>query len=696
MGAGQRPRRLSDPWLVSEVARQKVSPSGPDLALLGGMRTPLLLGLLLLAGLLLPARASADGYEETEQRLKSAGIDETMRLEIHDAIRKGVAVLRKQQFKNGSILGNAGQTVLGGLALRHAGIPEGEQGGRAALGFIMRYMRKQVRERTYEAGLACMLLQSLAVEGKEHKYLLQIHDRLRKGPRNDLGYWGYNSAGGVPPGNLSTAQFACLGLWAAERAGAKTAEKAWRLHLDTLLKAQRPGGSWAYYAPDDKAFRPMMQPYPTGTFMGLANIALASEALKESIEADAELNARVRTALLKGRAALRRHALRILSAPRVHGLQGLGFMPFYRLYALEKACIFMDLEDVGGVAWYRAGARWLLNRQLPKTGGWNSSRPAGVDPRSQASKPSAQDTAFALLFLLRSSAAYHPVTPRPIARAPVITPSGEEELEETPEEPGSAAPPLMLVGPVIDQLEKALELKRLSEIRKVVRSLRLAGRFYRSSRTADGFASPGHEMWARRLDAAVLKLALRFRTAKANDRVIWHAVSLEALKTLGELHPRVGPRLMKAAETLTYDKSFPTGYQFGWYATAFESLRRLKVPGLANWLGERVLSVEPKHWWRTAAALTTLSGMAPSVPGRKRHGIARSTWRHLVALSRRSSGNPQAADLMRDLQVLMFRLAAPGGDTDLPSLGTLDPSDAVKRLEAWWRHHDKPDDPLWR
>ncbi len=237
MGRGEGPRP------PPSLAIRNPTPTACRSTLSQGVRRAALPALLLLLTLCGPAWA--EGYEETEARLKAAGIKHKLRLEIHEAIRKGVAVLRKVQFKNGSILGQGSQTVLGGLALRHAAIPEAQKGARAATKYLMRFHRKLLRNRTYEAGLGCMLLQAMEVEKAEKKFLFQIHDRLRRAPKSDHGYWSYRSAGGDPTPNLSTAQFAALGLWSAERAGAKTATKAWRTHLEALLRLRPRAGPGA-------------------------------------------------------------------------------------------------------------------------------------------------------------------------------------------------------------------------------------------------------------------------------------------------------------------------------------------------------------------------------------------------------------------------------------------------------------------
>jgi len=113
----------------------------------------------------------------------------------------------------------------------------------------------------------------------------------------------------------------------------------------------------------------------------------------------------------------------------------------YVLYALEKACIFADLEEVGKArerrSWYSEGARWFLERQR-QDGGWaavyeREHWPSyGRHEKHLMEEGNTIDTAFALLFLVRSPATLHPTTPSEVdapasardRNRPVTTPDG--------------------------------------------------------------------------------------------------------------------------------------------------------------------------------------------------------------------------------------------------------------------------------
>ena len=75
------------------------------------------------------------------------------------------------------------------------------------------------------------------------------------------------------------------------------------------------------------------------------------------------------------------------------------------------------VTEVDGIPWYRAGAEWLCDRQ-DEDGGWGGEQEEHVLGGILTGKEI--DTAFALLFLLRTSESYAPVTPRPVDFAMVV------------------------------------------------------------------------------------------------------------------------------------------------------------------------------------------------------------------------------------------------------------------------------------
>jgi len=633
---------------------------------------------VLLLALLLAARpAAADGYEETEHRLKTAGIDEETRERIHDAIRRGVAWLRAQQAEH-AFVQTPGHVALVGLALRHAAIPQGVEGAHEALRWIERTNRRTAAQQTYTAGLLAMLL---LADGSGEPWNREIHDLLAKGPRSNAGYWGYLSGGGDGTPNLSTAQFACLGLWAGERAGAPVASRAWRLHLAALREAQDDDGSWGYAPRRGPEF--WRTTYPTGTFMGLADLTLAHRAIREEIEEEPRTHARTLLAEGAARAALRRHVAWETESS-VLAYLGSSY-PFYRLYALEKVCVFLDLEEVAGRRWYRMGAERLLRSQAAN-GGWNGTYAQNDGPPAFAVSD-VVNTSFALLFLLRASESYRPVTPRPVDRPPVITPGDDP----TPPAPRRDPPTVTLeeAEAVLDDFAAWLARPRLDTPGRALETFRAVLRIHPDYRERGG----RDDAWCRRAEDLLLAVSVRFVDARSTGRETWQAVAIEALDVLATTDRRVAPRLMRAVERMERNAAFTPKVQTAWFSAALDALRRLEAPALAPWLTSRCLSPDPKERALTSAALTTLGGIR-DLRGIQRHAAAQAVVVTLAPLFRRSGGDAATRDLLRDLLVVLHRLAGPGAE-DFPTLADGVLGDAMSGLRAWWRAHGARSDPTW-
>jgi hypothetical protein len=377
---------------------------------------------------LLAGSAEAD-YEETEARLKSIGIGDRMRAEIHAAIDRGVEHLLAIQGADGGfdvpglagvplpstpMVHEAGRSVLCALALRHAGTPRALEALERARGYLFSpAVRERLEAGVYESGIAAMFVMA---DPGPRPLARRFAKRLEE-YQGRSGWWAYGTIyanAGVE--NLSTTQFGALGLWAARRSGADVSRDAWLRIAESHVAAQDARGRWGYTRGAGGGAG-----YPQGTFMGLANLVLAQAALAGDPDSNARLLARVAMARAKATEALAKDVPAfLLSFERTSPP-----LSYYALYALEKACLFADLESVGGVAWYPRGARALLEKQR-KDGGW------GPKPAPDAGLRLEDDrvaTSFALLFLLRASSVYRPTTPRDVdgkeaeKPPPVTTPS---------------------------------------------------------------------------------------------------------------------------------------------------------------------------------------------------------------------------------------------------------------------------------
>jgi len=399
----------------------------------GGVWRGVLLRLALLALLVvaLSSPAAAD-HEETERRLKAVGIDDALRKRIHAAIERSVSFLLEHQGPQGSWMPRSasmrrwrvGVTALSALALRHAGTAAARKGVDKALRFLMGpdgKGREGVLGGVYTGGITTMLLMA---DRSHHDVARTITKRMAACQRRSSGWWGYELGDGAVAqttvqrdrSNLSTSQFGALGLWAGSRTGVEIAPEVWRRTLEGMICTQLAGGSWNYFPRATSS----SAGYPTGTFMGIANLVLAEQALGPVLAADHDLAKRTLAARLRALGALRREGRAFLAS--FEPGEGAAYVSsYYTLYALEKACLFVGLEKLGDLPWYRSGALSLLDRQNPD-GGWS----AGGMERSALHEPASDfvSTAFALLFLLRSSEVYRPTTPSPVDQAkPVVTPA---------------------------------------------------------------------------------------------------------------------------------------------------------------------------------------------------------------------------------------------------------------------------------
>lgn len=238
------------------------------------------------------------------------------------------------------------------------------------------------------------------------------------------GWWRYPA---YPPGDLSNAQYALLGLRAARECGAVVPLDAFMKALEfTLAQQQQEGpkvkriikgsgkaGDKDYVVDGgDQArgwkYQPDAGPISGSmTTAGVAVLAICRDALSRPTKygsyTDA-LDRRTSRAVQDGFAWLDKNWAIDRNPPGDDGWH------FYYLYGLERACTFAGRDDVGIHDWYVEGARHLLSRQQAD-GRWST---GSLGPKDILSSDQV-DTAWALLFLKKAT---RPTAPIP---APVVT-----------------------------------------------------------------------------------------------------------------------------------------------------------------------------------------------------------------------------------------------------------------------------------
>ena len=300
---------------------------------------------------------------------------------VDEAVQRGVRHLMETQALEGhwSHGGGprSGATALVAYALIKSGVDRQHLTVRRAMASLELAKPRQ----TYDA--ACLLLLLTAHGPAEHRDRIQDLARWLEDTQKN-GVWGY--PGGTP--DLSNTQYAAMGLWAAERAGAGVSDRVWR-DLARALPRYHHRGAFGYH------------PGNESEAMTTAGVACASLCLSYG----GFTEQRKRTGNGRRLANMRDAGLAWLgtryTAERLRSGGSLG----YYLYGLERACALADAREIGGTDWYEVGAEYLLAMEAEESA-WTSlySAPLG--------------TSFALLFLRRATAR-RPVISGPSSRTKV-------------------------------------------------------------------------------------------------------------------------------------------------------------------------------------------------------------------------------------------------------------------------------------
>ena len=195
---------------------------------------------------------------------------------------------------------------------------------------------------------------------------------------------------GEAKGDFSNTQFAVLGLRACRDAGIVVPRKTWQAAYDYMRKTQRKDGGWGYvyFGKQDDAS------YASLTAAGVAGAAICLHAMKKSPASNAVVK--------KAKAWLDEH----FDPTRNTGIDrsailGPSSWETYHLYSVERVGSVLGWKELGGQAWYPAGARHLLATQRGD-GSWI----AGGGAEMFGSRPrylTTADTCFALLFLSKAT-----------------------------------------------------------------------------------------------------------------------------------------------------------------------------------------------------------------------------------------------------------------------------------------------------
>jgi hypothetical protein len=277
----------------------------------------------------------------------------------------------------------------------------------------------------------------------------------------------------------SNTQYALLGLKCAARCGVPIDRSVWKRSLAHFLTTQEKNGrevprsagdpsrppeprgatraapvvdharGWEY---DFRARGLHPEPYTSMTAGGVSSVVICRSELMGTRDMPAKLDAESERAVWDGLAwlginwsprtlkDLRKEA----ALPEVRGLIGNG-LDFYEYFAVERAGVLADVDWMGSLDWYGAGAEVIVAAQ-EKDGSWTgpgagavaapvASAPVDAPQRAALVKPSpVVEACFALLFLRRGTV---PVRRGAVTKSgaddinfPVASKLGDKDLED--------------------------------------------------------------------------------------------------------------------------------------------------------------------------------------------------------------------------------------------------------------------------
>jgi len=310
---------------------------------------------------------------------------------INQAIDRGVKYLLARQYIDGSWLGDTpkyrnGQTALSVYTLLKSGLSPKN----VAIQSGLAYLGESPTSMTYSAG--CHLMALAALPGQETlAWMEEILGDLMSWQNRD-GTWAYPS--GAP--DLSTTQFAALGLRAGAQKGLKIPDRVWVDLAEGVLNYQvrkekvdpplSPGEKYSKQREiagfTYRSTRPMGAARGSMSTAGVGTLAICIEALGTRMPPN--LGPRIERRMDLGLQWVNHHW-------SVSRNPGYSHWLHYYLYGIERIGSILDIEKIGNHDWYWQGAKFLVNSQKPK--GW------WPDPYGRNDSA----TCFSLLFLERAS-----------------------------------------------------------------------------------------------------------------------------------------------------------------------------------------------------------------------------------------------------------------------------------------------------
>ena len=323
--------------------------------------------------------------------------------EIRRSISQGVQYLIGMQSADGTWSSSGhvlGETALAGLALIAGGQDPNSPRVVAAAEAVRRLAATDTN--TYDNSLAIMFLDRLGVPS-DADLLRRLGARLAEG-QCASGAWTYDVASGRGlGGDNSNTQFAALAAWVSRRHGVVNDAGLQRLDQYFRGSFDEASGGWGYSG--------RVGATPTMTCAGLVGIAIHRGAEQQRVSGGrpsdtshrgrpqakgrAPKNAADDPMAARALAALGRE-LRLAERDSAAPLNS----DLYFFWSLERVAVIYDLREIGGVDWYRWGAKRLVRGQSPN-GEWRGTSCTKRWPFEES-----VGTSFGILFLSRANVAF--------------------------------------------------------------------------------------------------------------------------------------------------------------------------------------------------------------------------------------------------------------------------------------------------
>lgn len=317
--------------------------------------------------------------------------------EVLQAIERGRRLLLSVQQPNGSWTARTRSTHPTGvssltlLALLNSGLTLKDEPVQRGLTYLRRVREP---EDTYEVSLMISALATAKDGRRDMGKITSLARKLAQGQITtgaNIGLWDYKVGRGPGiGGDRSNGQFAVLGLRDAAFAGVPIDRQVWMRVRNHWTRFQNGDGGWNYAGSGGAS-------NSTGsmTVAGIATLQISGAMLQDDKDLNPDgtpsccANSGDDLALNRALAWLSRN-FAVGHNPRANN----SWLLYY-LYGMERAGRLSGRRFFGNHDWYREGAKFLVEVQSQRTGGW---RAAGIENDPVIA------TSFALLFLSKGLA----------------------------------------------------------------------------------------------------------------------------------------------------------------------------------------------------------------------------------------------------------------------------------------------------